>query len=413
MPFTAAKSGTRSLTASLCAALALSFAAINAKAEEQASNDFLVQYDQARVMRIDEPATDIIVGNPSIAAVAIRGAKLLVVTGKTFGVTNVIVLNADGQVIVNRRLVVRADDQKIVVETFCGRAYAQTPFDDATSKASNSAGARDLATMGAQPLELSDPARLKLKTRKRQVAERPQASVPAADSARQHKPRNARERIRPILKPTRIERPARKLALVAAPSEIAKLARRATPAGGRDLVTIGAQPLELTDPARQMLKTRKRQVAERPQANAPAAYTAIQNKPRIASERIRKKRPARKLALVTAPSEIAKLARRATRKKAKLRTVRAKPVTAGGRAQLRRKARVKRLALRKATTRKIMIARRAASRRAATRRARRNRYALGAARNRQHQLRRSRLRRAYRGSVRRSWTRKAFAQERG
>ena len=221
MPFTAAKAGTRSLTASLCAALALSFAAINVKAEEQASNDFLVQYDQARVMRIDEPATDIIVGNPSIAAVAIRGAKLLVVTGKTFGVTNVIVLNADGQVIVNRRLVVRADDQKIVVETFCGRAYAQTSFDDATSKAPNSAGARDLATMGAQPLELTDPAHLKLKTTKRQVAERPQASVPAADSAIQNKPRIASERIRK-------KRPARKLALVTAPSEIAKQARRAT-----------------------------------------------------------------------------------------------------------------------------------------------------------------------------------------
>ncbi len=81
MPFTAARSRTRSLTASLCAALALSLAAINVKAEEQASNDFLVQYDQARVMRIDEPATDIIVGNRSIAAVAIRGPKLLIVTG--------------------------------------------------------------------------------------------------------------------------------------------------------------------------------------------------------------------------------------------------------------------------------------------------------------------------------------------
>jgi len=114
MLFIAARSRTKSLVASICAALALSFAAINVQAEEQSSGDFLVQYDQARIMRIDEPATDIIVGNPSIADVAIQGAKLLVVTGKTFGVTNLIVLNGAGQVIVNRRLVVRADDQKIV-----------------------------------------------------------------------------------------------------------------------------------------------------------------------------------------------------------------------------------------------------------------------------------------------------------
>lgn len=105
-------------SASLCQMAALSAALLlvppQASAENEKSNDFMVQYDQVRLMRIDEPASDIIVGNPSIADVAIQGSKLLVVTGKTFGVTNVIVLNGSGQVIANRRLVVRADDQKIV-----------------------------------------------------------------------------------------------------------------------------------------------------------------------------------------------------------------------------------------------------------------------------------------------------------
>lgn len=77
-------------------------------------DDFLVQYDQVELMRLDEDVADIIVGNPSIADVTIQSGRLLIVTGKTFGVTNLIALNNAGQVIINRRLVVRADDQKVV-----------------------------------------------------------------------------------------------------------------------------------------------------------------------------------------------------------------------------------------------------------------------------------------------------------
>jgi len=79
-----------------------------------AFNDFLVQYDQVRLMRLAEGAADVIIGNPSIADVTIQSDRLLAVTGKTFGVTNLIILNNAGEVVVNRRLIVRADDQKIV-----------------------------------------------------------------------------------------------------------------------------------------------------------------------------------------------------------------------------------------------------------------------------------------------------------
>ena len=55
-----------------------------------------------------------IIGNPSIADISVQSDRLIAVTGKTFGVTNLIVLNARGNVIANRRLIVRADDQKMV-----------------------------------------------------------------------------------------------------------------------------------------------------------------------------------------------------------------------------------------------------------------------------------------------------------
>jgi hypothetical protein len=63
--------------------------------------------DQATLVRLDRQAAEIVVGNPSIADVAIQNGKTLVVTGKSFGETNLIVMDADGKVFVNRRLIVQ------------------------------------------------------------------------------------------------------------------------------------------------------------------------------------------------------------------------------------------------------------------------------------------------------------------
>jgi Flp pilus assembly secretin CpaC len=57
----------------------------------------------------------VIIGNPSIADVAIQGGNLLVVTGKMFGVTNIIALDAQRNVIQDQRVVVEHDDQRTVV----------------------------------------------------------------------------------------------------------------------------------------------------------------------------------------------------------------------------------------------------------------------------------------------------------
>lgn len=78
------------------------------------AKDLVVRYDQAQLIRLARPATDLIVGNPSIADVAIQDNNLLVVTGKTFGVTNVIALDAHRNVILDQRIFVERDSQKVV-----------------------------------------------------------------------------------------------------------------------------------------------------------------------------------------------------------------------------------------------------------------------------------------------------------
>jgi Flp pilus assembly secretin CpaC len=79
-----------------------------------AAEDLIVQYDQARLLRLPEPAVNIIIGNPSIADVTLQSSELLIITGKTFGVTNLIILDKDNKIILNQRLMVKSDDQKVV-----------------------------------------------------------------------------------------------------------------------------------------------------------------------------------------------------------------------------------------------------------------------------------------------------------
>jgi hypothetical protein len=78
------------------------------------AGDMVVRYDQSQLLRLPRPATEIIIGNPSIADVALQGGNLLVVTGKTFGITNVIALDAERNVIQDQRVLVERDDKRSV-----------------------------------------------------------------------------------------------------------------------------------------------------------------------------------------------------------------------------------------------------------------------------------------------------------
>src|SRR6185295_6796638 len=49
-----------------------------------AADDLIVKYDQSQLLRLPRPASEIIIGNPAIADIAIQSGNLLVVTGKSF-----------------------------------------------------------------------------------------------------------------------------------------------------------------------------------------------------------------------------------------------------------------------------------------------------------------------------------------
>jgi hypothetical protein len=74
-----------------------------------------IRIDEARLLRLDQDAAQVIVGNPSIADVAVQSARLLVVTGKSYGATNLIVLDAEGREILSTRLGVAPNDSRLII----------------------------------------------------------------------------------------------------------------------------------------------------------------------------------------------------------------------------------------------------------------------------------------------------------
>jgi hypothetical protein len=95
----------------LIVALAMAVLAWPAAANAE---DLVIKYDQSQLLHLARPASEVIIGNPAIAEVSVQAGNLLVVTGRTFGITNLIVLDAEHSVISEKRVLVKRDDDKVV-----------------------------------------------------------------------------------------------------------------------------------------------------------------------------------------------------------------------------------------------------------------------------------------------------------
>lgn len=105
---------------------ALLIAAMAIDATQARAGDLVVKYDQSQILRLPRPAAEIIIGNPTIADVSIQGGNLLVVTGKSFGITNIIVLDGERNVIQDQRVTVERDQVSIVHLTRGDKRHSYT-----------------------------------------------------------------------------------------------------------------------------------------------------------------------------------------------------------------------------------------------------------------------------------------------
>ena len=83
-----------------------------------ASDPIDVKIDFAKVMKLSQPAHTIFVGNPGIADASVGDEQTLVLTGKTAGMTNLIVLNAEGAEVLNSIVRVTSDSQQLTTVFF-------------------------------------------------------------------------------------------------------------------------------------------------------------------------------------------------------------------------------------------------------------------------------------------------------
>nr|WP_244642584.1 pilus assembly protein N-terminal domain-containing protein [Phyllobacterium sp. 628] len=65
-----------------------------------------VVMNQATVLKLARPADTVVVGDPEIADAVVKDARTVVLTGKGFGMTNIVIMDADGSAIVDDQVLV-------------------------------------------------------------------------------------------------------------------------------------------------------------------------------------------------------------------------------------------------------------------------------------------------------------------
>jgi hypothetical protein len=80
-----------------------------------------VVVDQAKMVEIERPAKSMFIGNPTIADVTVLDARHAFILGKTFGVTNLIALDADGRQISNQQVTVVNGQQAVTYNQGSGQ----------------------------------------------------------------------------------------------------------------------------------------------------------------------------------------------------------------------------------------------------------------------------------------------------
>lgn len=100
--------------ATLALAGVLAVGGFAATGSPASAEDLIVKFDQSQLIRLPRPVAELIIGNPSIADVTIQSGNLLVITGKSYGITNIIALDSDRNVIQDQRILVRRDETSVV-----------------------------------------------------------------------------------------------------------------------------------------------------------------------------------------------------------------------------------------------------------------------------------------------------------
>ena len=102
-----------------------------------------VTMNQAKIVKLTRPADTVVIGNPAIADASVQDASTIVLTGKGFGVTNLVILDAQGSPIVDEQVTVVRQDASSVriyrrasVQTMSCTPYCESSYKSDSEKTS-------------------------------------------------------------------------------------------------------------------------------------------------------------------------------------------------------------------------------------------------------------------------------------
>ena len=113
--------------------IGLGVMAVGASAPAQAGNtqSYTVELNKTEIVRLPGAAASIIVGNPKIADVTVQSSDLIFVVGRGYGETNLIILDAQGNTMMNADLQVVNTLPRNGVRLYNGKSretYSCIPF---------------------------------------------------------------------------------------------------------------------------------------------------------------------------------------------------------------------------------------------------------------------------------------------
>ena len=104
-----------------------------------------VTMNQAKIVKLSRAADTIVIGNPAIADASVQDASTVVLTGKGFGVTNLVILDATGDLIIDEQVIVMRDTASSIriyrraeVQTLSCTPYCESSYKSEAEKTSES-----------------------------------------------------------------------------------------------------------------------------------------------------------------------------------------------------------------------------------------------------------------------------------
>jgi len=140
----------RAITGVLAAA-AIASSSIIGPANAQTEQVTLITVDQAMLIRLSAPAGAVVIGNPAIADATIMDEMTLVITGRSYGTTNLIVLDEAGGIVSQELITVQpAANQVTVYRRSAPQTLSCNPICAPTLNVGDAGGTFDATTQQIQ-----------------------------------------------------------------------------------------------------------------------------------------------------------------------------------------------------------------------------------------------------------------------